>query len=179
VHRRRRNAGPAIRGNEFANVRSWIQSLHGDVYDQSYPLRTISPSLADFDALRSMEDFFYVPRMPLFRAAASEPKMTVDLTEDNNAFYLKAEIPGVKKEDIHVAIDGNDVSISVETKKEMEEKKGETVLRSERYYGRWSRNFSLASAVDDSKAEAKYTDGVLMLTLPKKGGTAVKVLAVH
>ena len=137
------------------------------------------PSLADFDALRSMEDFFYVPRMPLFRAAASEPKMTVDLTEDNNAFYLKAEIPGVKKEDIHVAIDGNDVSIDVETKKETEEKKGETVLRSERYYGRWSRNFSLASAVDDSKAEAKYTDGVLMLTLPKKGGTAVKVLAVH
>jgi len=135
-------------------------------------------SLVDFDALRNMEDFFYMPRMPVFRALA-EPKMTVDLTEDNNAFYLKAEIPGVKKEDIHVAIDGNDVSISVETKKEKEEKKGETVLRSERYYGRWSRNFSLASAVDDLKAEAKYADGVLTLTLPKTGNAAVKEIAVH
>lgn len=135
-------------------------------------------SLVDFDALRNMEDFFYMPRVPVFRPAA-EPKMTVDLTEDNDAFYLKAEIPGVKREDIHVAIDGNDVSISAETKREWEEKKGETVLRSERFYGRWSRNFSLAFAVDDSKAEAKYADGVLMLTLPKKGGAAVKEIAVH
>ncbi len=135
-------------------------------------------SLVDFDALRNMEDFFYMPRLPMFRGLP-EPKMMVDLTEDNNAFYIKAEIPGAKRDDIHIAIDGNEVSISVETKKEKEEKKGETVLRSERYYGRWSRSFSLGYAVDDAKAEAKYSDGVLMLTLPKKGGAAVKEIAVH
>ena len=135
-------------------------------------------SLVDFDAFPNVEDFFYMPRMPVFRAMA-EPKMTVDLTEDNNAYLLKAEIPGVKKEDIHVAIDGTDVSITVETKKEKEEKRGETVLRSERYYGRWNRNFSLATAVDETKAEAKYVDGILTLTLPKKGGAVVKEIAVH
>jgi HSP20 family protein len=92
---------------------------------------------------------------------------------------VKAEIPGVKKEDIHVAIDGNEVSISAEVKKDKEEKKGETVVRSERYFGRWARSFTLAWEVDEAKADAKYVDGVLMLTLPKKGGTAVKELAVH
>ena len=135
-------------------------------------------SLVDLEAPWNLEDFFYVPRVPMFRPMA-EPKMTTDLTEDDKAFYLKVEIPGVKKEDIHIAIDGNDVSISVETKKEVEEKKGETVLRSERYYGRWNRNFSLGCAVDDARAEAKYTDGILTLTLPKKGGATVKEVAVH
>jgi HSP20 family protein len=136
-------------------------------------------SVVGFDPFRSMDDLFYMPRTPFFRALPTEPEMKMDLSEDDKAFYLKAEIPGVKKEDIHIAIDGNEVSISAEMKKEKEERKGETVLRSERYYGRWNRNFTLGHAVDDSKAEAKYTDGVLMLTLPKKGGMAVKEVAVH
>jgi len=132
-----------------------------------------------FDPFRSIDDFFYMPRMPVFRALPSEPEMKMDLSEDDKMYYLKAEIPGVKKEDIHVSIDGNEVSINAEMKKEKEEKKGETVLRSERYYGRWSRSFTLGVPVDEAKAEAKYTDGVLMLTLPKKVGTAVKELPVH
>lgn len=136
-------------------------------------------SIVSFDPFRNMDDLFYMPRAPFFRTLPTEPEMKMDLSEDDQAFYLKAEIPGVKKEDIHIAIDGNDVSISAEMKKEKEERKGETVLRSERYYGRWSRNFNLGYAVDQSKAEAKYTDGVLMLTLPKKGGTAVKEIAIH
>ncbi|HEX7272870.1 MAG TPA: Hsp20/alpha crystallin family protein, partial [Casimicrobiaceae bacterium] len=109
----------------------------------------------------------------------NEPEMKMDLSEDDKTYYLKAEIPGVKKEDIHVSIDGNQVSINAEMKKEKEERKGETFLRSERYYGRWSRSFTLGVPVDEAKAEAKYNDGVLMLTLPKKVGTAVKELAVH
>jgi len=136
-------------------------------------------SFVGFDPFRSMDELFYLPRTPFFRAVPTEPEMKIDLSEDDKAFYLKAEIPGVKKEDIHIAIDGNEVSISAEMKKEKEEGKGETVLRSERYYGRWSRSFSLGYAVDESKAEAKYTDGVLMLTLPKKGGMAVKELPIH
>lgn len=136
-------------------------------------------SVVGFDPFGNWDDLFYMPRMPVLRTLASQPEMKLDLTEDDKAFYVKAEIPGVNKNDIHIAIDGNNVSISAETKKEMEESKGETVLRSERYYGRWNRSFTLACAVDESKANAKYTDGVLMLMLPKKGGVAVKELVVH
>ena len=136
-------------------------------------------SVVGFDPFRNFDEFFYMPRMPVFRTTPSEPEMKMDLTEDDKAYYLKAEIPGVRKEDIHVAIDGNEVSVTAEMKKETEEKKGATVLRSERYYGRWSRNFTLGNTVEESKAEAKYTDGVLMLTLPKKVGMTVKEVVVH
>jgi HSP20 family protein len=136
-------------------------------------------SLVGFDPFRSMDEVFYMPRTPFFRTLPTEPEMKMDLSEDDKTYYLKAEIPGVKKEDIHIAIDGSDISVSAEMKKEKEERKGETVLRSERYYGCWNRSFSLGHAVDETKAEAKYTDGVLMLTLPKKGGPAVKEIAVH
>jgi HSP20 family protein len=135
-------------------------------------------SLVGFDPVWNFDDLFYMPRMPVFRAPG-EPEVKLDLSEDDRAFYVNAEMPGVRKEDIHVAIDGEKVSIRAETKKEMEERKGTTVLRSERYYGRWNRTFTLAKAVDESKVDAKYADGVLMLTLPKKAGVAVKEVAIH
>ena len=69
-------------------------------------------------------------------------------------------------------------SISAEVKKEREEKKGEIIVRSERYYRKQYRDFSLQHDVDQSKAEAKYDNGVLQLMLPKKGGSAAKRLAV-
>jgi HSP20 family protein len=131
-----------------------------------------------FDPFKSMDDFFYMPRMPVFRAIPSEPEMKMDLSEDDKTYYLKAEIPGVKKENIHVAIDGDEVTISAEMTKEKEEK-GERVVRNERYFGRWTRSFTLNTAVDETRAEAKYVDGVLLLTLPKKSNKAVKELAVH
>lgn len=139
------------------------------------PLR----SVVGFDPFRTFDDWLYMPRMPMFRALPTEVEMKLDLTEDDKAFYIKAEIPGVNKEDIHVSIDGDEVSITAETKKEKEEKKGETVLRSERYCGRWARSFTLGHTVDEAKAEAKYVDGVLTLTLPKKGGVPVREIAVH
>jgi HSP20 family protein len=85
----------------------------------------------------------------------------------------------VKKEDIHVSIEGNQVSISAETKLEKEEKKGEKVLRSERYVGKVARSFTLAHDVDEAKSQAKYSDGVLELTLPKKAPNTAKKLAVQ
>ena len=86
---------------------------------------------------------------------------------------VRADIPGVKKEDIKVDVNGNVVSISAEVKeeKEQEQKEGARVIRSERYYGSLSRSFSLGQDVDDKAANAKYTDGVLELTLPKKAGS--------
>ena len=107
-------------------------------------------------------------------------KMRVDVAEKDNGYEVKADIPGVKKEDINVRIDGNVVQIEAEVKREKETKgDGEKVLRSERYYGNISRTFSLAEDVDDSKAEAKYADGVLTLQLPKKATTASKKIAIQ
>jgi len=107
-------------------------------------------------------------------------KMRVDVTEQDNGYEVKADIPGVKKEDINVRIDGNVVQIDAEVKRESETKeKGGKVLRSERYYGTVSRTFSLADDVDEGKAEAKYADGVLTLQLPKKTTAAARKIAVQ
>ena len=113
--------------------------------------------------------------------ARDETAMTisVDVNESDKAYTVKAEIPGVSKDDISVAIDGNQVSISAEVKKEKEEKEGEKVLHSERYYGSVYRSFTLPMDVDQSKSEAKYANGVLELTLPKKAGAAAKQLEIQ
>jgi HSP20 family protein len=102
----------------------------------------------------------------------------VDVTEDDKAYKVKAELPGVKKEDINVSIDGNRIAINAEIRKEHEEKDGQRVLRSERYFGKFSRSFQLNQDVDESKAEAKYTDGVLQLVLPKKAAVSAKRLTI-
>ena len=115
-----------------------------------------------------------------FEAETPALKMRIDVAEKDNAYEVKADIPGVRKEDINVRIDGNVVQIDAEVKREKETKgNGDRVLRSERYYGNVSRTFSLAEDVDDSKAEAKYADGVLTLALPKKASAASRKLTVQ
>lgn len=123
------------------------------------------------------DDFFKgFALRPIFRKMEIEPEMRVDMTEDEKTYVVKAEIPGVKKDDIKVSFDGNRVMISAEVKKEKEEKEGKKLIRSERYYGSVSRSFSLAQDVDQATAKAKYTDGVLEVTLPKKpGSTPMKI----
>jgi HSP20 family protein len=108
----------------------------------------------------------------------AEPEIRLDLKETEKAYMVHAEIPGVKKEDIEVSIDGNLVTIRAEIKREKEEK-GETMLRTERYYGAMTRSFTLATDVDEKAAGAKYTDGVLELTLPKKAGSTSRRLQVQ
>lgn len=105
--------------------------------------------------------------------------ISVDVNENDNAYTVKAEIPGINKDDIRVAIEGNQVSISAEVKKEKEAKEGEKVLHSERYYGAVYRSFVLPTDVDQSKSDAKYVNGVLELTLPKKAGATAKQLEIH
>jgi HSP20 family protein len=104
--------------------------------------------------------------------------MKIDVTKAEDTYTVKAEIPGVKKDDIQVSIDGNEVTISGEIKRESEEKKGEEVLRSERYYGKVSRSFTLPHDVDESKVVAKYAEGVLKLTLPMKIKSASKKVTI-
>jgi HSP20 family protein len=106
-------------------------------------------------------------------------QMKIDVTQNDKAYTVKADMPGVKKEDIHVEVDGNVLAISAEVKKEKEEKKDERVIRSERYYGRLERSFTLDHDVDEAAVEAKYSDGVLNLTLPKKGKVTSRQIAIN
>src|SRR5207244_6978427 len=98
---------------------------------------------------------------------------------DPTSYAVLAEIPGVRKEDIQVSIDGNQVAISAEVKRQKEEKQSEKSLRAERYYGRVHRSFALAQDVDQEKAQAKYENGVLELRLPKKAPASTRTLTVQ
>lgn len=127
--------------------------------------------LARFEPLRSLEDFFTdFQWRPAIRGMEAEPRIKVDVTESNGNYNIKAEIPGVKKEDIKVNVEGSRITISAETRQEKEEKSDERVVRQERYYGQQMRSFSLDCEVDESKSSARYHNGVLELVLPKKVG---------
>src|SRR3989454_9475931 len=107
------------------------------------------------------------------------PRVKVDVAEKNGAYLVSAELPGVKKEDIHVNIDGAQVTLEAEVKREKEASKDEHVLHSERVYGKLMRSFTLPQEVDESKAEAKFKDGVLELTLPKKAAAQRKQISIQ
>ena len=111
--------------------------------------------------------------------AVEAPSIKVDVKEQDKAFLVHAEMPGIKKDDIHVTVDGPVVSISAERKQEKEVKEGERVLRSERYFGKVSRSFQLGQDIDENEASAKFADGVLELTLPKKASAKVRKLTVE
>ncbi len=115
---------------------------------------------------------------PMQMPGDGELKMKVEVKEDDKSYTIKADVPGVKKDDIQVDINGNQVSIRAEVKQEKEEKKGEKVLHSERYYGMVSRSMQLPADVDSQAAKAEYKDGVLNLVLPKKASAQSKRLAI-
>jgi HSP20 family protein len=110
---------------------------------------------------------------------ASPAQFKVDVTEDEKAYALRAEMPGVKKDDINITIEDHQVAISAEVRNEKEVKDGEHVLRAERYYGKVYRAFALEQAVDESTAQARYADGVLHLTLPKKAAAVSKRVTIQ
>ena len=104
--------------------------------------------------------------------------MRVDIAEKNGAYTLTAELPGVRKEDIQVSIDGAEVTVSAQVKRE-KEVEDERVLHTERSYGKVSRSFSLPQEVDEAAAEAKFRDGVLELKLPKKAAAQRKQISIQ
>lgn len=127
------------------------------------------------------DDFFkgFLVRPMRMEGVPKVAEFKIDVTENDATYVVKADIPGVKKEDIHVAIDGNSVSISAEAKQESEQKEGDRVIHSERYFGRVSRSFTLGSEIDEAQSQAKYADGVLELTLAKKAAAATKTLSIQ
>ena len=139
-------------------------------------LRLLDPTFSD--SFESALRRFFAP--VAFETGAPALTMRIDVSERNDAYVVKADIPGVKKEDINVRVDGNVIQIDAEVKREKETKgNGDKVLRSERYCGTISRTFSLAQDVEDGKAQARYADGVLTLELPKKTTAASKKVSVQ
>lgn len=121
------------------------------------------------DFFRDVAPGFYVKPLhgdPLPTAA----QIKVDVREDDKAYTVHAEVPGVAKEDIHVSWDGNLVTLRAEVTQQDLQTKEEKVLRSERYFGAVSRSFQLPMEIDQGQSKAKYDNGVLTLTLPKKTG---------
>jgi HSP20 family protein len=139
-------------------------------------LRVIDPTFGD-----TVESAFRRLLSPVnFDMDAPELQMRMDVSEKDNNYEIKADLPGVKKEDINIRIDGNVVQIDAEMKRDKETRGPDNrVLRSERYRGSVSRSFSLAQEVDESKVKANYADGVLTLELPKKASAAAKKIAIQ
>ncbi|MFT0851675.1 Hsp20/alpha crystallin family protein [Achromobacter sp. F4_2707] len=126
-----------------------------------------------------LRGFFVRPVDFDFDVSTQAPEMRVDVKENADHYAVSAELPGVAKDDIHVNIDGQLVSISAERKQEKETRDGERVLRTERYFGKVSRSFQLGQEVDEARASAKFKDGVLELTLPKKAPAQAKRLTIE
>lgn len=140
---------------------------------------TLKP-LTLFDPAFDVPSVFKGLMPPLWMEAERiAPVVKIDVEEADDCYLVKADMPGVEKENVHVDVDGNMVTISAEVRREKKEEKEGKVLRSERHYGAMSRSFTLPVDVDFAKAEAKLADGVLRLTLPKKKGAATHRVEVH
>lgn len=122
---------------------------------------------------------FFVRPVRFEGQASAGAAFRVDVAENDKAYTLRAELPGVKKEDIHVSIDGDTVAVSAEVKTEKDVKNGDRVLRSERYTGKLYRAFTLGQPMDEATASAKYAEGVLELTLPKKAAVQAKRITIQ
>ncbi len=131
------------------------------------------------DAFDDLLKGFFVRPVAYEGRPVAAAQIKIDVSEKGNAYVVHAEIPGVKKEDIQVNIDGDQVSISAETRTEKEVKEDERVLHRERHYGKVARVFRLGADIDQSAANAKFVDGVLELTLPKRAEAAGRQLTIQ
>ena len=137
---------------------------------RSNPFKAVAAPLED--------SFFAIPSLfrPLVsRLSATGPRM--DVSEKDGAYQLAVELPGAKKEAIQVHVDEDTVTISAELP--AEEQEGAQWLLRERGFGKFSRTVTLPEAVDDEASQARYTDGVLFLTLKKKVTSQAKRLTIH
>ena len=150
------------------------------------PLSSFRPRTVEDQFGRLFENMFEDMFAPLTSGSAlsqwsqegvSAPRLNV--TENDKAFEVEAEMPGVKKEDIKVAIDSQRVTIEGESRREDTQREGEHLVYAERSTRKFMRNFTLPADVDEAKAEARLDNGVLHLTLPKKQGSAATRLSIQ
>ncbi len=112
-------------------------------------------------------------------AGESAVSPRINVSETDKAFEVQAELPGVNKEDVKVAIEHQRVTIEAESTHEQEQRKGENLLYTERSASKFMRSFVLPVDVDEASAEARMENGVLTLTLPKKQGNAATRIAIQ
>lgn len=133
-----------------------------------------------FDPATDFEDLFRgLSLRPLVRElenAVSDLRM--DVQEDDKAYRVEVDVPGAKKEDIQVTVEGNQVTVEADIKRE-ETREDRKQIHTERYVGKSYRAFGLPQEVDSDKCEAQYDDGVLTLTLPKKSNGQSKRVAIN
>jgi HSP20 family protein len=141
-----------------------------------YSLTRQDPLAAGFESLLGE---LFRPAAAWDSARAEALPLRVDVRETAEAYVVSAELPGVKKDRIEVEIEGDEVSIAAEIGARSEEREGEKWLRVERFQGRTARRFALPQEIDEARADAKFTDGVLELTLPKKAPAAGRRIAVQ
>lgn len=134
--------------------------------------------LARFNPMRNLVNAFDMFDIMRPTRMLEDQVIPVDITETDQAYLVKAEMPGVKREDIKVSIQGDQVTISAETNADEERTEGNIVCR-ERYHGKQFRSFSLPQSVDEDNAHATCNNGVLELNLPKKGGGGAKQLSIQ
>jgi HSP20 family protein len=121
--------------------------------------------------------------LPLAGMTSTSPWMSgwtpaLDVYEDKDQFVVKAEVPGMKKDDIEVSLHDGSLTISGERKSERESTEA-GVYRSERAFGRFQRTIDLPTSVDVSKVKADYRDGILSITLPKMEEAKPKKISVN
>ena len=139
------------------------------------------PQLQAYDSLAgtAIDDLFRGFFAPVRLEKSGPAAIKMDVTESDGGYLVRAEVPGVKKDEIQVTIEGNQVTIAAEIKREAEPKEGERLLRSERYYGAVYRSFVLPVEIDQDASQAKHADGVLELTLAKRPANLGRKLTIQ
>ena len=122
---------------------------------------------------------FFRPARSERGGAASQQSFRIDVAEDDKGYVVHAELPGVAKDDIQVTIDGHQVTIAAETRRETERREGERVLHIERHVGSLFRSFTLPTEIEESASNAKYENGVLELRLARKVPQAGRKLSIQ
>lgn len=113
------------------------------------------------------------------RAQTDVAEIRIEVQENAQQYQVQAELAGVKKEDINVQVDGNRVSITAETRREAQPREGERLLRSERFYGAMARQFTLGAELDENAVQARFENGLLTLSLPKKQPPAARRVTIQ
>ena len=128
-----------------------------------------------------VDDLFkgFFVRPLAFEPRAELVRMKLEVAEKNGTYLVTAELPGVKKEDINVTVDGAQVTLAAEVKREKEATEHDRLLHTERSFGKVTRTFTLPQELDEAKVEAKFRDGVLELALPKKAAAQRKSIAIQ
>lgn len=141
-----------------------------------FPVRSVwgrSPS-----GFESMFDSFFQPMRVLDETAEDNLQPAVDISETENEYLVRAELPGIKKEDVHVQLENGILTLSGETRSESEEREGERLIRQERSYGKYIRSLRLGKGINDQAVKATYKDGILEVVVPKAEEVKPKVIDV-